>query len=367
LTLILENIHRTVDGDVYLQDINLTLEPGQLNVVLGRTSAGKTSLLRTIAGLDRPDSGRIMSRGKEITTLAVQQRNVGMVYQQFINYPSLSVYDNIASPLKIAKVDSKEIQQRVGDIAERLHISQFLSRKPLELSGGQQQRIALARALIKEADIVLLDEPLANLDYKLRESLRADLRDLFVKRNSVVIYATTEAQEALALGGQCVLMHEGGVLQTGPTVELFKKPVNLMAANLFSEPPLNVMKGRLDAGQITLCDRLIIPAPDTMQSLTNGEYNFAWRPTHVSLTPRSRDDIKLSIVVELAEISASESFIHTRYQLTSGESLAWVWQLSGIHHLLNDEVTDIYLNSDQLYVFESNGRCVAMPTTQTRH
>ncbi len=361
MSLKLENINRTVEGEVYLKDIDLTLESGQLNVLLGRTLAGKTSLLRLIAGLEKPDSGRILSRGVEITDMAVQQRNIGMVYQQFINYPNLTVYDNIASPLKLAKVDSQSINHRVSEIAERLQISQFLSRKPLELSGGQQQRTALARALVKDADIVLLDEPLANLDYKLRESLRTDLRDLFAKRDCVAIYATTEAQEALALGGHCVLLHEGEVVQTGPTVEQFRQPVNLNAANLFSEPPLNVINGEVKKGQLTLQGFSGVDLPNHMQLLTDGRYCFAWRPTHVSLQPAVGLDITIEVKVDVAEISASDSFIHTHYSVSDNEMLNWVWQMQGIHNLPNDERITLYLSSQQLFAFNVQGQCLAAP------
>ena len=361
LSLTLEHINQTVDGEVYLKDINLTLEPGQLNVVLGRTLSGKTSLLRLIAGLDKPDSGRILNQDFDVTDLAVQQSNVGMVYQQFINYPNLTVYDNIASPLKLAKVDSKSIEYRVNDIAERLQISQFLLRKPLELSGGQQQRTALARALVKDADIVLLDEPLANLDYKLRESLRTDLRDLFAKRNCVAIYATTEAQEALALGGHCVLLHEGGVVQTGPTAEQFRRPVNLDAANLFSEPPLNTIKGMIKNGQLELIGVPAIKLPQYMQALVDGEYSFAWRPSHVSLKPEESLDVVVDVGVDVAEISASESFIHTHYCNGDNAPLNWVWQLQGIYNLPNDESVTLHLSSQQLFVFDAQGQCLATP------
>jgi glycerol transport system ATP-binding protein len=361
LALSLENINRTVDGEVYLKDINLILEPGQINVVLGRTLSGKTSLLRLIAGLDKPDTGRILSSGENVTSLAVQQRNIGMVYQQFINYPNLTVYDNIASPLKLAKVDSQLIDTRVNEIAERLQISQFLSRKPLELSGGQQQRTALGRALVKDADIVLLDEPLANLDYKLRESLRSDLRDLFAKRNCVAIYATTEAQEALALGGHCVLLHQGEVLQMGSTVKQFRSPINLHAANLFSEPALNTIKGKIEKGQLGLLNFPLINTPDHLKTLTDGEYNFAWRPTHASLKPAPGLDIMASVEVDVAEISASESFIHTHYRVNNEERLNWVWQIQGIHNLPNDEHAILYLDSAQLFVFDMQGQCLATP------
>jgi len=161
--------------------ISLKLKPGIFNTILGPTLSGKTTLLRLMAGLDRPTSGEIWFKEINVTNLPVQKRNVAMVYQQFINYPSMSVFENIASPLRVKKIPENEVKSRVNKVAELLKISPLLDRRPTELSGGQQQRTALARALTKEAELVLLDEPLANLDYKLREELREELPKSYVK------------------------------------------------------------------------------------------------------------------------------------------------------------------------------------------
>ncbi|MGB8332864.1 MAG: ABC transporter ATP-binding protein, partial [Desulfobacterales bacterium] len=176
--LSLEKIDKIVGYETHLKDIDLELAPGSRNVILGRTLAGKTSLLRIMAGLDRPTRGRVLVNGQDVTGTSVRKRNVAMVYQQFINYPSLNVYKNIASPLKLAGMDKNEIDRRVHDTAAMLRIEHLLDRLPAELSGGQQQRIAIARSLVKNADLLLLDEPLVNLDYKLREELREELQDI---------------------------------------------------------------------------------------------------------------------------------------------------------------------------------------------
>ena len=175
---------------------------GTTHVVLGRTLSGKTSLLRLMAGLDRPTSGRILMDGKEVTDLFVRKRSVAMVYQQFVNYPSLTVYKNIASPLKMSGLSKSEIDRKVRKTAAMLHIEDLLDRLPAELSGGQQQRTAIARSLVKDAELLLLDEPLVNLDYKLREELRIELQEIFKQRQAIVVYTTTEPAEALMLGGQ---------------------------------------------------------------------------------------------------------------------------------------------------------------------
>ena len=187
MSLSLEGITKKVGLETHVDNVSLSFEPGSRNVLLGRTLAGKTSLLRLMAGLDRPTSGRVLVNGKDVTGKSVRKRSIAMVYQQFINYPSLTVYKNIASPLKIAGLEKAEIDRRVREIAEMLHIENLMDRLPAELSGGQQQRIAIARALVKETELLLLDEPLVNLDYKLREELRAELQDIFERREAIVV------------------------------------------------------------------------------------------------------------------------------------------------------------------------------------
>jgi glycerol transport system ATP-binding protein len=155
MSLTLEHVSRAVDGQIWIDDASLSFEPGSFNVLLGRTLSGKTSLMRLMAGLDKPDSGRVLMNGKDVTQVAVRHRNVSMVYQQFINYPSMTVFDNIASPLRQAKMSKDEIESRVRETAKMLRIEKFLTRYPLELSGGQQQRTAMARALVKDAELIL--------------------------------------------------------------------------------------------------------------------------------------------------------------------------------------------------------------------
>ena len=172
-------------------------------------------MMRLLAGLDKPTPGRVLVDGNDVTGFDVRQRSVAMVYQQFINYPSLTVYENIASPLRVQGKPRDEIEKRVREAARLLKLDPYLKRTPLQLSGGQQQRTAIARALVKGADLVLLDEPLANLDYKLREELRTELPRIFEASGAIFVYATTEPSEALLLGGNTVCMWEGEVLQFG--------------------------------------------------------------------------------------------------------------------------------------------------------
>ncbi|MFM7654852.1 MAG: ABC transporter ATP-binding protein, partial [Paracoccaceae bacterium] len=230
MALELQSVSRVVKGQVHIHPTTLTLEKGTMNVLLGPTLSGKTSLMRVMAGLDVPSTGRIFWHGTDVTGQRVQDRKVAMVYQQFINYPAMTVYDNIASPLRLMGKSSAEIDRAVRETAEMLKLTPMLARKPLELSGGQQQRCALARALVKGAGLVLLDEPLANLDYKLREELREELPKIFAASGAIFVYATTEASEALLLGGNTATLHQGRVTQFGPTLEVYCRPADLTTA-----------------------------------------------------------------------------------------------------------------------------------------
>lgn len=361
MALVLNNVDYLVDNQSYLEGINLSFEPGSFNVLLGRTLAGKTSLMRIIAGLDKPTSGKIMMNGQDVTGVAVQKRNVSMVYQQFINYPNMTVAQNIASPLAVSGCDPKEIERRVQETAELLHIQDFLQRYPLELSGGQQQRCAMARALIKEADIILLDEPLVNLDYKLREALRTELKSLFKSRDCIAIYATTEAQEALALGGSTTLLHQGKVLQSGNAQQQYTKPVNLDAADLYHEPPLNLFNAKVDSNEIALLDKKVL-----MQNanLPNDSYQFGIRADHIKLDTSGETELCLQGIVDLAEISASETFLHVsiaEHPDSTVEALNWVVHLQGIHTMHTQTPIKLYFPIEKLFVFDNEGTALRWP------
>jgi glycerol transport system ATP-binding protein len=320
-------------------------------VLLGATQAGKTSLMRIMAGLDVPSGGRVLVDGKNVVGTPVRERNVAMVYQQFINYPSLKVRDNIASPLKLR--GEKNIDQRVRELAEKLHIDMFLDRLPAELSGGQQQRVALARALAKGAPLMLLDEPLVNLDYKLREELRDELSALFSAGNSTVIYATTEPGEALLLGGYTAVMDAGELLQYGPTADVFHKPASLRVARAFSDPPMNLLAAatgtdgvQLDGGPLLT---LNLPGSGA-HKLTVGMRASALR---VNAQP---GDVSLPGKVELAEISGSDTFVHVHTLV--GELVA---QLTGVHYFDLGALVTLYFNPAQVYVFDAEGMLLLSP------
>jgi len=356
MSLKLQNVTKVVGGETHLHKIDLSFEEASRNVLLGRTLAGKTSLLRIMAGLDRPTSGKIFIDGKDMTGVSVKKRSVAMVYQQFINYPSLSVYKNIASPLKLTRMPKKEIDRRVREAAEMLHLDSLLDRIPSELSGGQQQRTAIARALVKDAQLLLLDEPLVNLDYKLREELRVELQDIFKKRSAIVVYTTTEPSEALMLGGNIVVLDEGRVLQTGNTPAVYQRPETLKVAEVFSDPPINNLRSEVRDGHAVMGDGIKVPLTGHLANLTPGVYRFAFRSNHLALDAQGSSDIAISGAVELAEINGSETFIHAHH----GKS-AFVVQQEGVHPFSVGNKITVFINPNYLFAYDSEGRLVAAP------
>ncbi len=355
--LTLQNVNKVVDGETHLRQINLDFETGSRNVLLGRTLSGKTSLLRIMAGLDRPTVGKIIVDGRDMTGVSARKRNVAMVYQQFINYPSMTIYDNIASPLKIGRTPKKEIDRLVRETAEMLHLEEMLDRTPAELSGGQQQRTAIARALVKDAKLLLLDEPLVNLDYKLREELRVELQEIFRKRSAIVVYTTTEPGEALMMGGNVVVLDEGEVLQTGPTPAVYQRPETLRAAEVFSDPPINAINSLVRAGSAVMGKEIPVPMTGHLADLADGSYRFAFRSNHLWLNRRAEGDIAIAGRVELYEINGSETFVY----VTHG-TRAIVLQQEGIHPVAMGSPITVFINPQHLYVYDTTGRLVAAPT-----
>ena len=355
MELKLERIEQRVGANQWLYPLDLTLVPRAVTVLLGATQAGKTTLMRVMAGLDAPSKGRVLADGVDVTGQPVRQRNVAMVYQQFINYPSLTVADNIASPLKLRKdgMAKSGIAARVAELAAKLHIEPFLRRLPAELSGGQQQRVALARALAKNAPLMLLDEPLVNLDYKLREELRDELSQLFASGQSTVVYATTEPTEALLLGGYTAVLDAGELLQYGPTAEVFHHPKSIRVARAFSDPPMNLIAGTANANGVSLpgglqLARALPAAADA--SLTVGVRAGALRV-------HGRDgDLQLGGKVELAEISGSDTFVHVATPI--GELVA---QLTGVHQFELGAPVTLYLDPARAYVFGTDGNLLVAP------
>ena len=354
MALELRNVVKRVGAETHIYESSLALHESGFNILLGTTLAGKTTLMQLMAGLERPSSGEVWFNGRNVTGVAVQKRNVSMVHQQFINYPNLSVFENIASPLRVARMARAEIDKRVSQVAELLKLTPLLKRRPGELSGGQQQRTALARALVKDSDLLLLDEPLANLDFKLREELRDELPRLFEGRGSTVVYATSEPTEALLLGGHTATLHEGRVTQFGETAEVYRRPVDLQSARVFSDPPINTAQVVKQGERFVLNERVAWPAEEKRRAMPDGPYTLGIRPHHITPKAKSDEAVRLEGKVLVTELSGSESVIHFELQ---GET--WVSLSHGIHAFEVGAHAELYMDAGRCMYFGQNEELIA--------
>jgi glycerol transport system ATP-binding protein len=355
VTVEAKQISLTVEGEEWIYPFDLKLEPGSFTTVIGPTRAGKTSLLRVLAGLATPSAGRLLVDGRDVTGVNVRKRSVGMVYQEFVNYPGKTVFENIAAPLRNAATPDDAIKKRVGEVAEIVGITQFLQRYPLELSGGQQQRVAIARTIARKRSLVLLDEPLVNLDYKLREHLRGEFRRIFADGDTIAVYASSEPQEALILNGDVLVMSAGRVVQHGSAAEAYKRPANVTTARQISDPPMSIIPASLEEGarQWMVHGQPIGREPAHTRSLPAGDYQLGIYP-HQFSTNGARPGVRT--VIDFVEVSGSNSFIYAR----AGDALVAVKE-KGVHeHALGDEV-EVHFDLDHMLVFDTSGALVACP------
>lgn len=360
MSLELKHLSKNVAQTCHLHDISVEFAADSFNVILGPALAGKTSLLRVIAGLDKVSSGSILLNGEDISSHDVQKRNTAFVYQEFVNYPTLSVFENIASPLTVRGESKRAITSRVNEVAELLGLQALLGRRPTELSGGQQQRVAIGRALTKDADVILLDEPLANLDYKLREELRRELPRILAGRGKIVLYATTDPAEAFLLGGKLTLLDQGSVQQIGSAAEIFAAPNNLAAAKIMSDVPLNQLAVRIEDGRCNLEQAASFTLPGHMRGLPDGMYTLGFRAEHVHLQSGCSTAVPQDVSVSVAELSGSETIVHFEF---AGQPCVAI--VAGSHSFDATQPTTVYFDLAQMFAFNGDGTTAAMPDAST--
>ena len=353
MNLIGEKITYKPDEQFHLNDVSFNFKKGNLYTILGRTLSGKTTLLKTIAGLLNPDQGSIFFEEKDFIKIPVWERNVAMVYQQFINYPHLNVYENITFPLEQRKLSPEQIKKDVDEALKTVGLVGFENRKIQELSGGQQQRVALARSLAKKAKILLLDEPLVNLDYKLREQLREEFKRIFsegLSQDTILIYSTTDPQEVMELNGEVIVLDEGKVLQKGPAKEIFENPSNLKVAEISNDPPMNVLKGLKNSKNLNF-ENISLEIPNHFKKLVDNNYNFGIRASEIKLDENGEE-----FEIELAEISGSETLLH----LKRGNSKIIVLIEEVMNFKIHEKVK-INFNANKLYAFGEDEKLVSSP------
>jgi glycerol transport system ATP-binding protein len=353
--IIVENISKSFEGRKVLDNVSLEIKDGDFVTLLGPTGEGKTTLLRIIAGIETPDTGKVYYDNKDVTSLSVQKRNIAMVYQWFVNYPSMTVFENIASPLRAlgSKITKESLKERVLATARLLRIDELLDHYPSEISGGQQQRLAIARALVKDADFIFFDEPLTNLDYKLQEELRVEIKKIFKRKNKgCVLFATPQPTEALTLSDAVGFIHQGRILQYGRVDEVYHNPATVEVGSYFSHPGMNIFECKLekDANGVWLqaTDELKFNVSHLHEILSDPSYLVGIRAHFLSTDKSNGSTIPFKALVELDEVVGSNTELHLKHQ-----HIRLVALLDGVDRFeLGIEIT-AYLNPERLFVFDA--------------
>ncbi|SOH92910.1 inositol-phosphate transport system ATP-binding protein [Monaibacterium marinum] len=284
MQLELENFTKCFDGTPVIENLNLTVGDGEMLALLGPSGCGKSTTLFAIAGIYRADGGRILFGDRDMSDLPSQRRNVGVVFQNYALYPHMTVAENIAFPLTVGKKrpPAAEVDRKVREIAELIHIEELLARRPAQLSGGQQQRVALARAIVRRPDVLLFDEPLANLDAKLRLEMRSEIRRIQLETGITAILVTHDQVEAMSMCDRVAIMDKGKILQTASPTQMYRAPVNKFVAGFLGNPPIVFMDGVVAAdGMFQMGQGFTLPLPAHVRGLPLGQViTLGLRPEH---------------------------------------------------------------------------------------
>ncbi|MEO6014213.1 MAG: ABC transporter ATP-binding protein [Devosia sp.] len=306
----IRNLEKKYGSIEVLKSISLEMAPGDFLVLVGPSGCGKSTLLNCIAGLDETTGGRIVIGGRDVTQVPPRDRDIAMVFQSYALYPTMTVAENIAFGMKVRKVPKAEQDQRISQVASLLQIEKFLARKPSALSGGQRQRVAMGRALVREPTLFLFDEPLSNLDAKLRVELRGEIKRLHERLNTSIVYVTHDQIEAMTLGTKVVVLNQGVVQQIGTPDEIYSRPANVFVADFMGSPPMNLLPGVLElrdgAGAIAFNggQRIAIPnPPPALRAYSGKGVTFGIRPESL------RMGATLSGPIHLVENSGSDTFV----------------------------------------------------------
>jgi len=312
------NLNKTYTPKVIpVKDISLDVEEGEFLTLLGPSGCGKSTLLRLIAGLEPPTRGKVVINGRDVSRVSPGKRNIAMVFQSYALYPHMTVYENIAAGLKLRKMPSDEIRRRVEDVAQKLGLQHLMDRKPGQMSGGQRQRVALGRALVRQPDVFLLDEPLSNLDALLREQVRADLKQLFEKQQTPVVYVTHDQTEAMTLSSKVAVLYDGNLQQLAPPQEIYNRPANQFVAGFVGSPQMNLLTLNCDGNNAVLGDYRI-PLPNL--SATSQQIVVGIRPEDVNLA-KPEDRLTIQGRIFLVENLGMQNLISVRVKGSDGTTV----------------------------------------------
>jgi sn-glycerol 3-phosphate transport system ATP-binding protein len=291
-----------------IHGVDVAIADGEFIVIVGPSGCGKSTLLRMVAGLETVSEGEIAIGGKRVNEVEPKDRNIAMVFQNYALYPHMSVYDNMAYGLKIRKFAKDDIEKRVQRAAKILELGPFLQRKPKELSGGQRQRVAMGRAIVREPAAFLFDEPLSNLDAKLRVQMRLEIQKLHRNLRTTSVFVTHDQVEAMTLADRMIVMNAGRVEQVGRPIEVYDDPASLFVAGFIGSPAMNFLPGRFDAatGMVRLAEGVAVPLPEALRGAAKAEVTVGVRPEHLERDPRGL----FRFPVETVEALGADSLVH---------------------------------------------------------
>jgi sn-glycerol 3-phosphate transport system ATP-binding protein len=341
-TLELQGLRKSFGATQVLRQIDLSLADGEMLVIVGASGCGKSTLLRLVAGLETPSAGRILIGGRDVTGLDPSERDIAMVFQNYALYPHMSVFDNMAYGLRIRGLSRGEITRKVEEAAGLLGLEALLARKPRQLSGGQRQRVAMGRAIVRDPKLFLFDEPLSNLDAKLRVQMRAEIRKLQRRLGVTSLYVTHDQVEAMTLGDRLLILHEGQPAQLATPMEVFAHPADTYVASFIGSPTMNFLSGRLvrEGTAVQLDSGLLVP----LQGRHAGDsVTLGIRPEHLTL-----GGYGLTLAVDLVEPLGSETLIHGR--IVGRDADAVVVKVAGA--VVPSETVTVAVQNDQAHVFD---------------
>lgn len=351
MPLEIKNISKSFGGRQILKNISLSIEDNEFVVFLGPSGCGKTTLLRIIAGLEKEDSGEITFNDKVISKLEPKDRSIGMVFQNYALYPHLTVFENIAFPLKVNKMNKRDIEIKVNEIANFIGLNDYLNYKPKQLSGGQKQRVALGRAISRNPKIFLFDEPLSNLDAKLRSNMRFELYQLHKKLNTTSIYVTHDQVEAMTMGDRIVVLNDGEIQQVATPKEVYNRPANKFVASFLGNPQINFFDGFYDiaTNEIKLSQ---VSIKNEFGLETNQKISIGIRPENIFFENLNEDSIVLGdVVIRSVEYLGNESIIHFEFDNEFKTALT-----SENFNLKIDNLYKIYTSKSTILIFDENNK-----------
>lgn len=364
----LEHIYKVYDNKVAaVKDFHLNIKDKEFIVFVGPSGCGKSTTLRMIAGLEEMTEGNFYIDGKRVNDVAPKDRDIAMVFQNYALYPHMSVYDNMAFGLKLRKLPKKEIEKRVKNAAKILELEAYLNRKPKALSGGQRQRVALGRAIVRDAKVFLMDEPLSNLDAKLRVQMRAEIAKLHQRLQTTTIYVTHDQTEAMTMATRIVIMKDGVIQQVGSPKEVYNNPDNVFVGGFIGSPAMNFFHGKLEDGHFILNEKTTISIPEGKMNALR-EYGYVGKQIILGIRPEdihnepifidASANTKITATIDGAELTGAEMIlylqivdqefitrIHARSEIQAGETIDLAFDMNKVHFF--DSETEARIGVDK--------------------